>query len=439
MGTETETVARESLWHNRNFVKLWTSDTISQFGTQFSGFAIPFTALLLTKDPLAFGILNACATLAFPLFALFIGVYVDRHNRKKIMVLSNVGRGAFLGMVPMAAVTGILALVGMPLLYVVTFMVGLLTVFFDVSYQAILPSLVDRKQLVEGNSKLEWSRSGAQVVMPGVAGFVVQAVFPPFALAIDATSYMASASILSRIQREETTNPSNESVLHDLKEGLAVVLRDTRLRMIAGSTATSNFFSSALFTVVLLYVVVELHFTAGMYGAIFSVGAIGGLFGAIVLSSRLTRIFGVGPVIVASMLFGGLGAIPFFVVSPSFSSPVFAVLQIPLIGPFRLDANILMMMFGSFVTSIGAVLYNINQVSLRQSIVPKRLQGRMNASMRWIVWGTLPAGAITGGILGELLGLKEAIGISVVGGILAFLWVFFSPVRSLDTIPEPLE
>ncbi|HEX4922405.1 MAG TPA: MFS transporter [Candidatus Bathyarchaeia archaeon] len=436
---ETATEQKSSLWHHSNFLKLWTSDTISQFGTQFSGFAIPFTALLLTKDPLAFGILFACGTLAFPLFALFIGVYVDRHNRKKIMVLSNVGRAAFLGMVPAAAVAGLLVPLGMPLLYVVTFMVGLLTVFFDVSYQAILPSLVDRSQLVEGNSKLEWSRSGSQAVMPGVAGFVVQAVFPPFALAIDASSYMASASVLSRIQREETTNPSNASVLHDLKEGLATVVGDSRLRMIAGSTATSNFFSSALFTVVILYVVLQLNFTAGMYGTIFSVGAIGGLFGAIFLSSRLTRIFGVGPVIVAAMLLGGLGAIPFFVASPTFSSPVFAVLEIPLIGPFRIDPNVLMMMFGSFVTSIAVVLYNINQVSLRQTIVPKRLQGRMNASMRWIVWGTLPAGAFAGGLLGAVLGLKETIGISVIGGILAFLWVFFSPVRTLKKIPEPLE
>src|SRR5256886_13481999 len=155
---ETETERRPSLWHHPNFLKLWTSDTISQFGTQFSGYAIPFTALLLTKDPLAFSILNVSAFIGFPLFALFIGVYVDRHRRQRIMTLANVGRGIFLGLIPLAALTGTLIRAGMPLLYLVSFMVGLLTVFFDVSYQAILPSLVDRSQLVEGNSKLEWSR-----------------------------------------------------------------------------------------------------------------------------------------------------------------------------------------------------------------------------------------------------------------------------------------
>jgi MFS family permease len=436
---ETATQQTSSLWHHANFLKLWASDTISQFGTQFSGFAIPFTALLLTKDPVAFGILNACGFLAFPLFALFIGVYVDRHHRRRIMVLSNVGRGISLAVVPLAAVTGILAMLGMPLLYVVTFMVGLLTVFFDVSYQAILPSLVDRSQLVEGNSKLEWSRSGAQVIGPGMAGLVVQAVFPPFALAIDATSYMASSSFLSRISQEETISPSNRSVLHDLKEGLAVVIHDSRLRMIAGATATSNFFSNALFPIVFLYLVLHLGFTASMIGAIFSVGAIGGLFAAIVLSSKMTRMFGVGPIIVLAMLLGGLGTIPYYVANPSFATTVFGVVPIPWIGSFRLDLNVVLMMIGSFVTSIGVVLYNINQVSLRQSIVPRRLQGRMNASMRWIVWGTIPAGAVSGGFLGAILGLKEAILIAVVGGILAFLWVFFSPVRSLEKIPEPME
>ncbi len=406
---ETETERPTSLWHHPNFLKLWTSDTISQFGTQFSGYAIPFTALLLTKDPLAFSILNVSAFIGFPLFALFIGVYVDRHRRQRIMTLANVGRGIFLGLIPLAALTGTLIRAGMPLLYLVSFMVGLLTVFFDVSYQAILPSLVDRSQLVEGNSKLEWSRSGAQVVGPGMAGIVVQAVFPPLAIAIDATAYMASASVISRIRQDEVIKPSTASVWHDLKEGLAVVLKDKRLRSIAGSTATSNFFSNVTFA-------------AG-----------------IAVSSRLARILGVGPVIIAAMVVGGLGTIPFALANPGLSTPIFSATGIPLLGTFRLDYNALILMIGGFVTSIGVVVYNINQVSLRQAIVPKNIQGRMNASMRWIVWGTIPAGAITGGVLAEVFGLREAIVIGVIGGLFSFLWVFLSPVRSLKDVPEPME
>jgi MFS family permease len=435
---ETETERPTSLWHHPNFLKLWTSDTISQFGTQFSGYAIPFTALLLTSDPLAFSILNASAFIGFAVFALFIGVYVDRHRRQRIMTLANIGRGIFLGLIPLAAVTGTLTRAGMPLLYVVSFMVGLLTVFFDVSYQAILPSLVDRSQLVEGNSKLEWSRSGAQVVGPGLAGLVVQAVYPPLAIAIDATSYMASASVLSRIRQDELIKPSTASVWHDLKEGLAIVLKDKRLRSIAGSTATSNFFSNVIFSILILYLVRQLGYTAAVVGTIFLIGGLGA-FGGIALSSRLTRLFGVGPVIIAGMILGGLGTIPYALANSSLSAPIFSATGIPVLGSFRLDLNALILMMGGFVTSIGVVVYNINQVSLRQAIVPKSVQGRMNASMRWIVWGTIPAGAIAGGVLAEVFGLREAIVIGVIGGIFSFLWVFLSPVRSLKDVPEPME
>ena len=435
---ETETERPTSLWHHPNFLKLWTSDTISQFGTQFSGYAIPFTALLIISDPLAFSILTVSAFISFPLFALFIGVYVDRHRRQRIMVVANVGRGILLGLIPLAAVTGTLTRAGMPLLYIVSFMVGLLTVFFDISYQAILPSLVERSQLVEGNSKLEWSRSGAQVVGPGMAGLVVQAVFPPFAIAIDATSYIASASVLSRINRNEVIKPPVAGVWHDLKEGLAIVLKDKRLRSIAGSTATSNFFTNAIFAILILYLVRQLGYTAAVIGAIFFIGGLGA-FAGIALSSRLARMFGVGPAIIAAMIVGGLGAIPYALVNPSLSTPIFIANSIPLLGTFRLDLNALILMAGGFVVSIGVVVYNINQVSLRQSIVPRKIQGRMNATMRWIVWGTIPVGALAGGVLGEVFGLREAIAIAVVGGIFAFLWVFLSPVRSLREIPEPPE
>src|SRR6266568_4187661 len=435
---ETTTEKAVSVWKNRNFLRLWTSDTISQFGTQFSGLAIPFTFILLSKNAFLFGLLQAVGGLAFPLFALFIGVYVDRHYRKRIMTLANVGRGLALGSVPLVAIAGFLPSLGISLLFAVSFVVGLLTVFFDVSYQAILPSLVDRQQLVQGNSMLEFSRSSAAVVGPAMAGVVVQAVYPPLAIAIDATAYMASASVLSRLKQDEVIKPSATSVWHDLKEGLAVVLKDKRLRSIAGSTATSNFFSNAIFSILILYLVRHLGYTAAVIGTIFFVGGLGA-FAGIAVSSRLARILGVGPAIIAAMLVGGLGTIPFALANPTLSTPIFSATGIPLLGTFRLDFNALMLMVGGFVTSIGVVVYNINQVSLRQAIVPKSIQGRMNASMRWIVWGTIPAGAIAGGVLAEVFGLREAIVIGVIGGIFSFLWVFLSPVRSLKHVPEAME
>lgn len=433
---ETTTEKAVSVWKNRNFLRLWTSDTISQFGTQFSGLAIPFTFILLSKNAFLFGLLQAVGGLAFPLFALFIGVYVDRHYRKRIMTLANVGRGLALGSVPLVAIAGFLPSLGISLLFAVSFVVGLLTVFFDVSYQAILPSLVDRQQLVQGNSMLEFSRSSAAVVGPAMAGVVVQAVYPPLTLAIDASAYLASAGVLSTIQTEEALQDSKKTVWHDLKEGLAVVLKDNRLRMIAGSTATFNLFGSALFPVAFLYLTGPLGLTAGVYGFIFTVGAVGLLVG-VFLSGMIVRKIGLGWAIVASMLIGGLGLIPYVVVNPGLTSPALAVLgPIPILGVLRIDRNVILLMIAQFFVSLSTVVYNINQVSLRQAIVPLRLQGRMNASMRWIVWGTIPLGATIGGTLGTLVGLKPAMEISVIGAIFAFLWVMFSPVRSLKVIPE---
>ena len=429
---------KQSLWHHPNFPKLWASETISQFGTQFSGLGIPFTAALLHATKLDYGILFGSAQLPFALFALFVGVFVDRHRRKRIMVSANIGRGILLGLIPLAFVTGWLGRLGMPLLYTVSFLVGLLTVFFDVSYQAILPSLVERSQIAEGNRRLETSRSTAQVFGPSIAGIVVQIITAPVAIAIDALSYIGSASFLSLIRSEETIQARAHSVMHDLKEGLHVVLSNRLLRSIAGSTGTSNLFSNALFVSAFAYLVNELGFTPGLFGLIFTLGSTGALLGVFV-SSKLARRIGVGRAIVVSMIAGGLGATPFLAVSPSLGYSVLKIGPLWILGTVQFDMNSALLMVAFFITAFSSVVYNINQVSLRQAIVPLRLQGRMNASMRWIVWGTLPLGSFLGGGLAELFGSRTAIGIGVIGGAMAFLWVLLSPVRSLETIPEQLE
>ncbi len=436
------TTVQAKLWRHSNFLRLWISETISQFGTQFTGLALPFTAVLLGANAAQFGILAATGTLPFLLFGLVIGVWVDRHRRRRIMMTANIGRGFLLGLIPIAAFTGMLSRLGMPLLYTVSFLVGVLTVLFDVSYQAILPSLVLREQLVEGNSKLEASRSTAQVVGPSVAGIVIQIVTAPLAIAFDALSYFGSAFFLNRIKQEDEVKSGLQGTIwQDIREGLEVVLKDTRLRSIAGCTGTSNFFSSAIFAIIILYFVDQLHLNAFTVGLIFSVGSVGALVG-VASSSKLAKRFGVGPAIVGSMLVSGLAQTPNYIANPTLSFPVLKLAPFTLvslkIGGFTLSMNSLILMIGNFALSITVVVYNINQVSLRQAIVPIRLQGRMNATMRFLVWGTIPIGALTGGILGTILGLRTAIGIGVAGSTLAFLWVLLSPVRSLKAVPEPL-
>ena len=440
---ETASVQKETLWRNSNFLKLWTSETISQFGSQFTGLALPLTAIIiLSADSVQVGILNFAGSVPWLLFGLLAGVWIDRHRKQRIMVTSNILRGSILALIPIAAVLGVITKLGIPFLYAISFAVGFLQVFFDITYQSYLPSLVRRHQLVEGNRNLQASASTAQVAGPTIAGIIISIITAPIAIAIDAASFFASALALGRIEHEEVIDREivKPSVLADIREGLHVVFGDRRLRMIAGCTGTSNFFSTGLGTLFLLYLIqpspaglgVSKSLAGVTAGIIFSVASAGALVG-VAISTRAAKSIGVGPAIIGSILIGGLGAIPYYTSGSLTASPLFTL------GGFAVNWSMLSIMAGQFVSFIATVVYNVNQVSLRQAIVPLRLQGRMNATMRFLVWGTIPLGALTGGILGEFLGLRTAIGIAILGGSLAFLWVLLSPVRSLKRIPEPLE
>src|SRR5216684_3684994 len=436
---ETATVQKETLWRNTNFLKLWTSETISQFGSQFTGLALPLTAIIiLGAGYVEVGILVFMGSIPWLLFGLLVGVWVDRHRKQRIMVTSNILRGSLLALIPIAAVLGVITNLGILFLYAVSFSVVFLQVFFDITYQSYLPSLVRRDQLVEGNRNLQASASTAQVAGPTIAGIVIGIITAPIAIAVDACSFFASALALGRIDHEEVIEEKilKPSVLADIREGLHVVFSDKRLRMIAGCTGTSNFFSTAFGAIFLLYLVLPSPAGLGVSrsvvgvtaGIIFSVASVGALVG-VAISSRVARRIGVGPAIVGSMLIGGVGALPYYLSGSLTASPLFTL------AGFSVNWNMLSIMAGQFITFIGVVVYNVNQVSLRQAIVPLRLQGRMNATMRFLVWGTIPLGGLAGGLLGTFLGLRTAIGIAILGGSLAFLWVLLSPVRSLKEIP----
>src|SRR5437899_3159535 len=440
---ETATVQRETLWRNPNFLKLWTSETISQFGSQFTGLALPLTAIIiLNVDSTVLGIITLAGTIPWLIFGLLVGVWVDRHRIQRIMVASNILRGSILALIPIAAVLGVITKLGIPFLYAVSFFVGFLQVFFDITYQSYLPSLVRRDQLVEGNRNLQASASTAQVAGPTIAGIIISIVTAPIAIVFDAFSFFASALALGRIDHEEVIDKEivKPSVLADIREGLHVVFSNRMLRMIAGCTGTSNFFGTALGTLFLLYLIqpspaglgVSENLAGVTAGIIFSVASVGALVG-VAVSTKVARRIGVGPAILGSILIGSLGGIPYYLSGSLTVAPLFTI------GGFGVNWSMLAIMGGQFVSFIGTVVYNVNQVSLRQAIVPLRLQGRMNATMRFLVWGTIPLGALTGGLLGEFLGLRTAIGIAILGGSLAFLWVLLSPVRSLKRIPEPLE
>ncbi len=408
------------LWRHSDFLKLWSAETISQVGSQVGGLALPFVAIV-TLDVSAFevALLGVVEFAPFILVSLPAGVWVDRLPRRPILIVGDIGRAALLASIPIAYAVDVLT---MWQLYVVGFAFGVLTVFFDVAYQSYLPSLVSRDQLVDGNSKLEISRSGAQLAGPAVAGVLVQALTAPIAVLIDAISFVASGLFVFRIRAREKT-PERENgrspfagMKGELSEGLRYVLGHRYLRWIAASTATFNFFSNVMFAIFLVYAVRQLELGAGTIGLIFAIGNVGYLVGAIT-SNRIAGKVGVGPAIVLGAAAG------------------IAALLVPLApqsGPIPL------LIASQLIVSFGLPLYNITQVSFRQAITPERLQGRMNSVMRFIVWGVIPLGTLAGGAIASAVDLRAAMWVGAIGMSFAFLPVLVSPVRTLREMPEPV-
>jgi MFS family permease len=411
------------LWRHSDFLKLWSATTISVFGTQVSQLALPLIAVLVL-DASAFEVaaLGAVEFLPFVLFTLPAGVWVDRLRRRPILIAGDLGRALLLATIPAAYVFDVLTL---GQLFVVGFLVGIGTVFFDVAYQSYLPSLVDRDQIMEGNSKLQLSFSAAQVGGPGIGGLLVEVFTAPYAVLLDAISYLGSGLFVLRIDKPEeppeTTdvNGVRPSFWADLKEGLGFVLRNPNLRAQAGCTATSNFFFNVAFSIFIVFAVRVLELSAGAIGAIFSIGALGALVGS-VTAMRLSRRFGIGPTTIAATLFQGPMMLVFaFAPTGNEAIPVVVAAQLAL--------------------GFAIVTYNIVQVSYRQAICPARLQGRMNAAMRFIVWGTIPFGALVGGALGSWIGLRETLVVGAIGAGLSFLWILLSPQRHLREMPEQVD
>jgi MFS family permease len=337
------------LWRHRDFLKLWSAETISQFGTAITGLALPLVAIIVLHAT-AFEV-AALATIEFAPFILFslpAGVWVDRLRRRPILIVGDLGRALLLASIPIVHFAGGLTIWQ---LYAVGFLVGTLTVFFDVAYQSYLPSLVERRDLVEGNSKLEVSRSGAQIAGPGFAGGIISVLTAPYAIVLDAVSFFGSALLVFGIGKQEF-NPSGgekvqrRSMASELGEGLRFVLGHRYLRNIAASTATFNFFFNSFGAILLVYLVRRLHWSPGLIGLTGSLASTGALLGALTANKVAGRI-GVGRAIVWAQV-----------------ATVFGLL-IPL-APQDKYRSIPFFVVAEFVIGAAVVIYNVNQLSLRQ-------------------------------------------------------------------------
>jgi MFS family permease len=406
---------RGLLWRHGDFLRLWAAQTISQFGSQVSLIALPLVAIVaLNASALEVALLGAVEMLPFLLIALPAGVWVDRLPRRPILVIGDLGRAVALASIPAAWAADTLTIWQ---LYVVGFVVGVFTVFFDVAYQSYLPSLVERGQLVEGNAKLEVSRSAAQLAGPGAGGVLVGSLGGPYAILVDTLSFVWSGLLVGRIRRYEAPHVPQEqpNMRRELMEGLRYLFGDPRWRAIAIYVASANFFSSLMFSIFLVYVVRELDFSAELIGLTLALGNIGWLVAA-VIARRVSGRFGVGRTLVVA---GALGGMP--------------LLLIP-IAPR--DAAVPFFVAALIIVSLGAVLFNVTGISLQQALTPTRMLGRMNASRRWVVWGTIPLGSATGGVLAETIGLRPTLFVGAIGASLAFLVLLVEPLRTIEGLPE---
>jgi MFS family permease len=399
------------------FLKLWAAQSISMLGDQVTLLALPLTAVLtLDASAAQMGFLVAAELMPHLLFSLFAGVWIERvQRRRRLMIAADLARFALLVSVPIAAAFDAL---GFAQLYGVAFLIGTSAVMFDISWATLFITVVPRRDVVDANSKLSLSRSLSYVVGPSVAGFLVQALTAPITLLVDAVSYLWSALFLTRIRSEEPPleEDGQESVRRSLRTGFAFVLRDEFIRPELLCVATINFFNFVFHAIFVLYATRELGVDPALLGLVLGAGAVGGVVGA-VLAPRVEKLIGLGAAFT-------LGAVLF---------PLPLVL-IPLASGS--EARIVAMLgLAEFFCSVGVMILDVNAGSLMLFRTPDRLRSRMAGTFRFVNMGIRPIGALVGGTLGTAIGLHTTLWIGVLGALAGVLFLVFSPIPRLREAP----
>jgi MFS family permease len=409
------------LWRHSDFLKLWTGQSISELGSQVSGLAIPLLAALsLHASPFQFSLLGVLGFLPFIFFALPAGVWVDRLRRRYILIVGDAARAVLLAMIPILWALGELQVWH---LLILEFLIGVFTVFFDVAYQSYLPALIDREDLIDGNSKLQVTASAASISGPPLAAALMAAIGAANAILADCGSFVVSTVfMISMRHREEPPQPEpgqkHPKMWPQVKEGLNWVVRHPWLRPIAMCTGTSNFFSTLSNAILILYMARTLGLSKFEIAFVYVAAPVGSILAGLI-TNRVNRRIGVGPTILATISISSIAGLMYPLAPQSFPLPL--------------------LMVGGALFGFGAIAYNITQVSLRQAITPERLQGRMNAAMRWVVWGTIPLGTLLGGGLATWFSLRTALWVGGLGNTLAILPIALSSVLKVQEMPEPVQ
>jgi MFS family permease len=405
-----------SLGRDRDFLKLWGGQAISKIGSTITSVGIPLTAsFLLGASPLQMGLLTASSGAGILVFGLFAGAWADRLRRRPILIAADLARAALLGTIPLAAV---LHRLNMSHLYVVGTLAGILTVIFDVSYQAYLPSLVSVEHIVEANSKLALTESIADITGPSLTGLLVQLITAPVAILLDAISFLCSAISVWWIRKPEPHPKPSPSphIGREIAEGLTASWRDPFLRALLQRAATGPFFLGFIGGLYFLFAR-ELHIPVVLLGIIVSVGGVSSLLGAL-LAQPLMRRWGPGRTLVGAAW-----------------TTVVAMLLVPVAhGSVALASGFLI---ASQLGDMAWPVYSINETSLRQAITPSNLLGRVSSAGHLLFHGAITLGALAGGAIAQTIGIREAMLIGAFGYLLSTLGLTFSPIRLVRSLNAP--
>jgi len=409
-----------SLWRNGAFLRVWSAATISVFGSFVTRIALPFVAILtLGAGPIEVAVLRSLELVAALVVGLVAGAWVDRLRRRPVLIWADIGRAALLGSIPLAALGGWLTL---PQVFLVAAAAAVLTTFFDVADRAYLPTIVPRTDLVRANGALAATSSAVEFAAFGVAGFLVNILTAPIAILIDALSFVVSAILLGTIRRPEPPPPpaaDRDPVLDEIREGLRLVAHDPVLRGLVGGTMGLAAMWGIFGATWMLFVVQELKLDPAVIGVIAALGGFGSLLGAL-LAARATVRFGVGNVVIASMLFAAVGN-----------------LLIPL-APAGLPLVAIACLLGQQLIGDTAVtVFDVTEISVRQARVADRQLGRVNATVRVAMVLAQLMATLLGGLLAELIGLRGAAFLAPIGALLGAWALYSSPVRSLRRIEQP--
>jgi MFS family permease len=404
---------------DREFLKLWSGSLVSTLGFHISVLAMQLTAVLVLRaSPLQMGLLVGAQFLPQLLFSLVAGVWIDRLPRRPVLIAADLGRAAALASVPLAYAVDLLRI---EQLYLVAFTIGSLSMCFEIAVRSYVPDLVTRTRVVEANSDLQAGEAVAQIAGPNLAGTLVQWLTAPVALLFDACSYLVSAACLLWIRRPEpdrATPAMAASVWRQAREGLATVGSHPLLRAPMLAALTYGFFAGGIRGALIVLYLVSLGVSPLEFGVIYSIGGAAALAGAI-LTRPVTRHVGLGSTLVHVHLLAGL----------------FAAF-VPLAGLVP-QATLPLLLAGQIGLSLVSPLWGINATSLQQTVTPPLLLGRVNATTRLASVSVQPLGAIAGGWAASLLGLQTTLAFAALGLALGSLPIALSPLRRLQTMPEP--